>query len=370
MAKLILGVIVVLHAAIHLMGVAKATHPQTLPSISSPISKGWGVVWLSGALLMAVSGAALLLGVELWWAVALLSVVVSQVAIGAHFSEAKFGTIANVVVLIAATVSFGGWRFDQRTAALVQQLETLESQQPSFGDGSDNLPPPVRRYLEKVLPAGTPSIERAHLAQEGTFNTDLSKPVWKPFSAQQVSVTFPPGFVWSADIAMFPGIHARVHDTYSNQTGLLAPSLLGLIPLGSVGDTAGDVAQGELLRFLAEAPWYPTVLRDATLVTWSALDDETAHARLTDGSVVVGLRFHFGKDDLIDEVYAESRGRTAGAETIDTPWRGRFWNYEQRKGVLVPIECEVAWLLDSGPAPYFRAKITSLEFRNSQGAPP
>jgi hypothetical protein len=97
-------------------------------------------------------------------------------------------------------------------------------------------------------------------------------------------------------------------------------------------------------------------------VRWTAVDARTARAELADGEVLVKLVFRFNDQDLIENVKAESRGRIVGKEIVPVPWGGRFWGYEQRAGMLVPLKGEVAWLLPAGANPYWRGRITSVEY--------
>jgi hypothetical protein len=48
---------------------------------------------------MLVSGTALLLKQHWWWAAGLLAVVISQALIIMNWQDAKFGTIANIIIL-------------------------------------------------------------------------------------------------------------------------------------------------------------------------------------------------------------------------------------------------------------------------------
>ena len=41
---------------------------------------------------------------------------------------------------------------------------------------------------------------------------------------------------------------------------------------------------------------------------------------------------------------------------------GRFWNYAEHCGMLVPLSGEVAWLLADGPAPYWRGEVKTLDY--------
>ncbi|HEX7045880.1 MAG TPA: DUF6544 family protein, partial [Burkholderiales bacterium] len=124
----------------------------------------------------------------------------------------------------------------------------------------------------------------------------------------------------------------------------------------------GVLAEGELMRFLAEAAWYPTALLPSQGVRWEAAGERSAYATLEDGAVEVRMLFAFDDQGLIESVRAEARGRMVGDEMVPTPWQGRFWSYAERGGMRIPLEGEVAWLLPEGPKPYWRGRITAIEY--------
>ncbi len=156
-----------------------------------------------------------------------------------------------------------------------------------------------------------------------------------------------------------------MHDAYVAGDGILHASLLGLFPVVDMRGT-GDVAEGELMRFFAEAAWYPTALLPSQGVRWEALDDRSANATLTDGDVSVTMLFTFNDQGLIEAVRTEARGRAVGAKVVPTPWQGRFWNYEESGGLRVPLDDEVAWLLPEGAKPYWRGRITEIHYDFAQ----
>ena len=156
----------------------------------------------------------------------------------------------------------------------------------------DRLPLPVRRYLHQALVPGQPIITAVTMTHEGTFNTNPNGESWRRFSSTQRVVTRRPGFDWDARIAMLPGVTVRVHDAYVNGEGMLHAALFGMFDVEKSHDTTG-LALGELMRFLAEAAWYPTALLPREGVHWLAVDDSSARARLTDGTPLVILA---GKD--------------------------------------------------------------------------
>jgi hypothetical protein len=160
---------------------------------------------------------------------------------------------------------------------------------------------------------------------------------------------------------MLHGVPVPVHDAYVAGGGVLQAALLGLVTVAEQRG-GGDIAQGELMRFLAEAAWVPTALLPSQGVRWEAVDDRTARATLRDGPVAVTLSFRFDAQGLIESVRAESRGRTVGKQVQPTPWEGRWSNYRVQDGMRVPMTGEVAWLLPEGAKPYWRGTITSLRY--------
>jgi hypothetical protein len=225
----------------------------------------------------------------------------------------------------------------------------------------EGVPAPVQRYFRAVLKAGQPMVAGVRVRHSGTFNMGETADQWKLFTSDQKVVTQRPGFDWDGRIAMMPGVPARVHDAYVAGEGILRASLLGLFPLVNLHGS-GDVAEGELMRFFAEAAWYPTALLPSQGVRWEAVDDHSARGTLTEGNLTPIMLFTFNEQGLIDTVRAEARGRTVGGKLIPTAWVGRFWNYEERAGMRVPLDGEVAWLLPDGPKPYWRGRITQLVY--------
>lgn len=271
-----------------------------------------------------------------------------------------------VLALIAgalAALLYGGYRWSTGTQELRARLDAARTPiTPLTVDFRelDGLPVPVQRYFRAVLKDGQPMVAGVRVRHEGTFNMGEADDSWKPFTSDQKVVTRRPGFDWDARINMLPGVAVRVHDAYVAGDGLLHASLFGLFSLVDLHGTDA-VAEGELMRFFAEAAWYPTALLPSQGVRWQAVDGRSARGTLADGRVRVTLLFTFNEQGLIDTVRAEARGRTVDGKVVPTPWQGRFWNYKERAGLRVPLDGEVAWLLPEGPKPYWRGRITRLD---------
>ena len=274
-----------------------------------------------------------------------------------------FGVVGTVITAVILW-GLGQWRWSSKTRALLDRLEATRSGAAAERFDSkqlDGLPESVARHLRQVLPEGTPIIRAVEVVHRGTFNMSQTGEQWKPFTSRQHVVTHPPGFVWDGRVSMAPGLDVHVHDAYVGGEGVLEPAILGLVTLVKLRDR-GEVARGELMRFMAEAAWYPTALLPSQGMQWEPIDASSARATLVDGAIRLSMTFHFGADGLLDTIRAEGRGRTVGDQVIHTPWEGRMSNYQRRDGLLIPLDGEVAWLTPEGRLPYWRGTITELRY--------
>jgi hypothetical protein len=287
-------------------------------------------------------------------------------------------TALGVLTALAAGVSgalvYGAARWQGDTRKLRARMDAARlPARPARYDERDveSLPPPVRRYFRAVLSDGQPMIAATRLSQEGQFLLNEKKEKWGPFQATQAVTVQPPAFDWDARIAWAPGVKVYVRDAYAAGTGTLHAAAFGLVQVADQHGTT-ELAEGELMRYLAEAVWYPTALLPASGVQWEAIDDSTARASLTDGTTRVALEFRVDAEGLIASV--RSPGRHKDARTI-LPWQGRFRDYALRSGMRIPLEGEVEWLIPgiipegpmpAGPLPYFRGRITDIAYETAR----
>ena len=229
-----------------------------------------------------------------------------------------------------------------------------------------SLPPPVKRYLKIVLTPGQRLIASAEFHQTGQFNLGLGtgqgeKDNWKPFRATQLISTRRPGFIWDARIFVAPKIAVTVCDAYIAGEGILVGKLLGVFKLLEFRATK-ESSESELMRFLAEAPWFPTALIPDRQLTWSSGDNEhSATAHLSDGHNDIAALFRFNSDGLIESVEMQ-RLRLVDGRSVRTRWIGQFRGYEWREGMLVPGAGEVSWSLPDGNRSYWRGELNSVKY--------
>lgn len=269
-----------------------------------------------------------------------------------------------VAFAVAAALAAGASRWQGKTNDFRAKLEAarLPAVPASYhARETEGLPLPVRRYFRAVLRDGQPMIAGVRVSQQGRLRQGEAEDSWRPFEATQVVTTRPPAFDWDARMKMAPGIKVYVRDAYAAGAGILHASLFGLVTVAHLRGTP-EMAKGELMRYLAEAAWYPTALLPSQGVRWEAVDDSTARATLVDRDTSVSIEFRFDQDGHIVTARAPSRHRAVAGRLQPTPWQGRFGAYAQRAGMRIPLEGEVEWQLPQGPMPYWRGRILEIEY--------
>lgn len=263
--------------------------------------------------------------------------------------------------------AYGCSRWTARTQKLARRLEAgraPDADGPASSTRFDErelagLPEPVQRYFRTVLKQGQRIVAAATVAMAGTLNLSATRPRWRPFTAQQRIVTRRAGFLWNACVSLLPGMVVRVYDSYVAGEGRLRAAIWGCFKVAEL-QGRDEIARAELVRFFAEAPWYPTALLPSQGLQWFPVDSRSARATCSDGSLTLSLLFGFDDAGLIESVYSDARGAMVGKALVMTPWEGRWSDYATQGGMLVPHTAKVAWLALAGRKTYFRGHVTAM----------
>lgn len=213
------------------------------------------------------------------------------------------------------------------------------------------LPSPVQRYFRYALRENQPYISYARLRHGGTFRLKPEQK-WMPIKGEEYFTTQKIGFVWFGKLPL-----SSATDLYIEGEGSLIAKLLSLI---TVADVKGEkVSQGELLRWLVEAAWFPTALLPSEYLRWEAIDENSAKAILSDNNLTVEGTFHFNTQGQITH-FTTRRYKEDSMEN----WTGYCRNYKEVNGMQIPHDAEVVWNLESGDFSYARFNIIKIEYDN------
>jgi len=272
--------------------------------------------------------------------------------------------LAGALAVLLVIAIIGIVRYRRETARRVDELRHQANTERGAGfttDELEGLPTPVRQYFENTLDDGQPYIDSVRLEQAGELRLGDASSAWKRFTATQHITVEPPGFFWNASIDIAPFVSLRIRDLFRNGNGSAEVSLFGILPLDSAESTP-ELDEAELVRYLAEAVWYPTALLPGEGVQWEPIDDRTAKATIDHGDVSASLVFSFDEDDEVTRVYTENRYRRVEDGFEPTPWSGHWQNYQRRNGIRIPMEGEVVWHLPDGDLEAWRGRITGIGY--------
>lgn len=277
-------------------------------------------------------------------------------------SRRRLKRLCGALLVAGVALLAGRRRWRRRTRRYVDDFYrgAGDNRQRRFDEAElGGLPAPVREYFENVLRDGQPYADAVRLEQEGTLRTGGESSPWLRFTATQYVTTDPPGFLWDARVGLGPFAPIRVRDGYRRGDGAATVSLLGLLTLDGA-DATPELNEAALMRYMAEAVWYPTALLPGGGVEWEAVDDHTARATLAFRGTSATLTYTFD-DGEVRRVHADARYRSVDGGFEPTPWSGYWDDYERRGGVRVPTTGEVVWHLPGGDLHAWRGRLTRID---------
>jgi hypothetical protein len=261
---------------------------------------------------------------------------------------------------LVLVVSVNSHRFARRVAREAREMwESPTAPRAVDRVRPGELPPPVGRFLARAVGTRAVAVRTVRLRHGGTFRPKLDGR-WLTIRGDEYFTADPPGFVWWGRARIAPGVWVEARDRSVGGVGNMLVSAESSFTLADGKGPAMD--QGALLRLLAEMPWFPTALFDDRYVTWTAVDDRRAGARLrVNGREVAGV-FEFGDDHLITTFTADRERDLGGGGSVLTPWSGQYGDYRDVEGLLVPHHVVVSWKVGDQPIPYARFAVERLEF--------
>ncbi|WP_375582943.1 DUF6920 family protein [Cyclobacterium xiamenense] len=354
-------VLLILHALIHLLGFLKAFQWLELKELPLQLSKSMGLVWLLAAVGMVWVVLAFAWSGKYWWYLALAVGMLSQVLILAYWTEAKFGTIPNVLLLLVALHAWSIDRFERQIAAEVTDLyrpeAAAEGKEPM--QALSALPEPVQRWLRRSGATTLPIPAEVRIMQDFELKLKPEQKNWYRGSASQYFNPLQPGFVWSLDLPILPLVTVKGRDLLYQGKGEMLIKLWSLIPMVDEKDNP-KIDEGSLQRFLGELVWFPSAAR-SSYIDWQPLGPNEAKATLSYWGQAATGTFTFDDSGRFLSFRTE---RYMGGEEGATrkTWIVAAKGYERMEGVEIPVHCEATWLLDEDPWTWAQIHIRNLTY--------
>jgi hypothetical protein len=370
MLRFVFAFVVFIHGLIHLMKFAKEFKlsqmglltGKTLVQFTEGLAKGVGLLWLVTCLLFILAAAFFLLKKDWWWMLSALAVVLSQFLIIIYWHDVRFGTVANIIVLVASIKSYGTWSFNGMVADELKTFSTITKvhHQVVSEEMISALPNAVQKWLKHANVLGREMTQTVHLRQTGELKTS-PRGKWMQVYAEQYFTVKQPGFIWIADVKAAPFIHLAARDKYQDGKGSM---LIKMLSLFTVADGKGKKTdQGTLLRYLAEITWFPSAAI-SNCIQWEEIYATSAKATMHYGNITASGIFIFSiEGDLISFEVQRFYDRKKGA-TLEK-WHIQAEEYKSFEGVRIPSGLTVTWKLKTGNFEWLRLKIADLKYNEA-----
>jgi len=226
-----------------------------------------------------------------------------------------------------------------------------------------HLPPVVARWLMRSGVLNKSFDGTVHLYQQGTMRTGNNSK-WMPLKAEQWFSSAVPGFLWTANVKMFPALHLAGKDSYINGKGHMLISLLSLLPI--VNAAGPEIDLSSMIRYLAEIVWFPYAAV-SHYIRWEEIDDLTARATITYGGNAASALFHFNEEgdfvSITAKRYYSAKGETTMEDWLVETEPGAYRTFE---GIRVPERLQVTWLLKSGRFTWFLLKVNDIKYHETR----
>ena len=173
----------------------------------------------------------LILKKDYWWMVALGATVVSQILIITVWQDAKFGTIANAIILIAALLNGGSFLFEGQFKRDVEKhlkFTLIHEDDLLTLDDLDSLPEPIQRYLIYAGVVNKPKVKNMCIAFEGEMREKGKD--WFSFTSRQYNFFDQPARLFFMKAKMF-GISVPGYHHYAEEKANMKIRPFGIIPV-------------------------------------------------------------------------------------------------------------------------------------------
>ena len=366
--KLILLVVIVVHGLIHLMGFAKAFRLAELPQLTQPISAGMGIVWLVAAVGCLAAAASFLWVPRHWWVVGLVAVVLSQIVILSSWSDAKFGTIANLLVLAGVVYGFAAQgprsfqaEYRREVGERLLRMASLPEAAPPLVTEAElaPLPEPVKRYLRVTGSVGQPRVQHFKATWRGRIRATAQDP-WMEFTAEQSNFLDEPARFFHMN-AKRGGLPVDVLHEFRDGSATMRVRLLSLVPLVNTGGPEFTRAETVTL-FNDLCLLAPSALIDPA-IRWESIDARSVRGTYTVGSNTISAVLYF--DDAGELVDFVSDDRLAaspdGTQLTAQRWSTPVSDYRNFGVRRVMTGGEGRWHPATGDFAYVELELVELQ---------
>jgi hypothetical protein len=361
--KWLLAVLMTLHGLIHLLGFAKGFGFADLPQLAQPVTRAQAIGWFVSAVSMLVAAGMSVAAPRLWWVTGLGAVTA--------WSDARLGTVVNLVILAAAVYGFASEGPLSLRAEYRREVDSmLERSEPrarlTEADIS-HLPEPVRNYVRSSGAVGKPRPDHIVIGFRGRIRAAAEEP-WMSFVAEQHSFLHEPARLFLMR-AKRGGLPVDVLHSFRGGAASMRVRLLSVVPLADA--SGADATQAETVTLLNDLCLFaPGALADDA-IRWTPIDAHTARADYTLGPNTVSAVLHFNRDgELVDFVSDDRLMASADGTRFERArWSTPVSDYSSFDDRRAASRGEARWHPPQGAFAYIELQVIELHVDAANRSP-
>ena len=351
-------VLFTIHGLIHLMGFAKAFQYAEMKQLTIAISKPVGVMWLMATLLFITSAILFLLKKDYWVIFSIAAVVISQIVIILSWQDAKFGTIVNVIILIASIIGYGTWsyynKYQNDVKTNLQQKEYFQNSLLTEMD-IQQLPEQVKKYLRYTGSIGKPKVNNFKIEFTGKIRKD-EQSEWMPFTCEQYNFMETPTRLFFMKAAM-KGLPIGVYHCFKNGVAFMDIRLFSLFKVQY--QDGAEMNLSETVTFFNDmcvvAP--PTLIDKR--IKWLEVEENKVKASFTNNSITVSAWLYFNNKGELINFISDDRYASAGKQF---PWATPLKYYHEINGYRLMGSAETIYSYPDRDLVYGTFKLISIKY--------
>jgi hypothetical protein len=352
-------IFVLFHGIIHLFGFVKAFGLSEVQQLTQSISKPFGIVWLFAFIFFVIAGIMFAFKISYWWLFGFIAVVVSQVLIIYFWQDARFGTIANLIILIALVIGYSTWSYyntyqnDVKTA--LQQKEYFQNSLLTEAD-IRHLPRPVQQYLRYTGSVGKPKVNNFKIVCTGKIRKD-EQSEWMPFTCEQYNFMETPTRLFFMNAEM-KGLPIGGYHCFKNGVAFMDIRLFSIFKVQYMAGAEMDLS--ETVTFFNDMCCLaPSTLIDKR-IKWLAVEGNKVKASYTNNNITVSAWLYFNdKGELINFI---SDDRFASDSGKQFPWSTPLKDYHETNGYNLMGNAEVIYSYPDRDLCYGTFKLARVRY--------
>jgi len=366
MLKTIFFIIVILHGLIHLLGFVKAFDYADISALTKEISKPVGILWLMAALLMVIFAFSFIFKKDIWVYFAIVAMVLSQALILFSWQDARFGSIANIMILIVSIVGVFHLNFkntykNEVKTAMVQTIDMKDTILTK--EDISHLPELVQKYLHYTGCIGKPKVNNFRIDFSGKIRSHEAKE-WMELTSEQYNFIPEPTRFFFLDATKKQLPLAGFH-SFKNGTAYMDIRLLSMFKVQYMEGKEMNIS--ETVTFFNDfCCLAPAALIDDR-IQWLETEGNKVKASFTFNGVTVSAWLYFNeKGELVNFVSEDRYAASEDGTSTRLKWSTPLRDYKMINGYKLASYAEAIYTYPDGDFTYATFTVKNIYFNTKQ----